>query len=169
MAILRGIAAQDKRVRIIVNAQNSGHIRSPFHGLLQTRGEAVIGIVADLQDPPDLIPQFLSKWEEGYKIVVGIKKGSDEAKPMWLVRKLYYALVGRLSEIALIKDFTGFGLYDRQVVEILRKIDDPYPYFRALIADIGLSGPRSSTISPSAREGSRRTTSILCSTWPCWG
>jgi glycosyltransferase involved in cell wall biosynthesis len=135
--ILKEIAAQDKRVKIIVNARNFGHIRSPFHGLLQAGGDAVISIVADLQDPPDMIAEFLRKWEEGYKVVVGVKKGSDEAKPMYLVRKLYYHFIAGLSEVRLIKNFTGFGLYDRQVIEILRHIGDPYPYFRGLICDIG--------------------------------
>jgi|WetSurMetagenome_2_1015567.scaffolds.fasta_scaffold184752_2 polyisoprenyl-phosphate glycosyltransferase len=135
--ILKEIAATDKRVKIIVNARNFGHIRSPFHGLLQARGDAVISIVADLQDPPDMIRDFVKKWEEGYKIVVGVKVGSDEAKPMYFIRKLYYNLISRLSEIRLIKNFTGFGLYDREVMDILRDIGDPYPYFRGLICDIG--------------------------------
>jgi glycosyltransferase involved in cell wall biosynthesis len=136
--ILKEIAATDKHVKIIVNARNFGHIRSPFYGLLQARGDAVISIVADLQDPPDMIRDFVKKWEEGFRIVVGVKKGSDEAKPMYLVRKLYYSLISRLSEVRLIRNFTGFGLYDRQVMDILRDIGDPYPYFRGLICDIGL-------------------------------
>ncbi len=135
--ILRGIAARDPRVKVIVNSRNFGHVRSPFHGMLQLTGECVIGIVADLQDPPELIPQFLAKWEEGYKIVIGVKARSDEPSLFWLLRKIYYRLVRRLSEVELVNDFTGLGLYDRQVVEILRGIDDPYPYFRGLICDIG--------------------------------
>jgi len=135
--ILRGIAARDPRVKVIVNSRNFGHVRSPFHGMLQLSGECVIGIVADLQDPPELIPQFLAKWEEGYKIVIGVKARSDEPSLFWLLRKIYYRLVRRLSEVELVNDFTGLGLYDRQVVEILRGIDDPYPYFRGLICDIG--------------------------------
>ena len=135
--ILRGIAARDPRVKVIVNSRNFGHVRSPFHGMLQMTGECVIGIVADLQDPPELIPQFLAKWEEGYKIVIGVKARSDEPSLFWLLRKIYYRLVRRLSEVELVNDFTGLGLYDRQVVEILRGIDDPYPYFRGLICDIG--------------------------------
>lgn len=136
--ILREIAGQDKNVRVIVNARNFGHIRSPIHAMLQTRGAAVISLVADLQDPPALIVEFLKKWEEGFKIVVGVKAGSDEAKPMYTLRKIYYRLLTSLAaETKLIRNFTGFGLYDRKVVEIIRQINDPYPYFRGLICDIG--------------------------------
>ena len=136
--ILRQIAATDKNVRVIINARNFGHIRSPIHGMFQTHGEAVISVVADLQDPPPMIIEFLKKWEEGHKIVVGVKIGSDEAKPMYLLRRIYYYLLTSLSEeIKLIRNFTGFGLYDRRVIEIMRQINDPYPYFRGLISDIG--------------------------------
>jgi polyisoprenyl-phosphate glycosyltransferase len=137
VAVLKDVAAHDKHVKVIVNARNFGQIRSGFHGLLQARGDAIVTLVADLQDPPELIVEFVRKWEEGFKIVVAIKKGSDEAKPMYLVRKLYYNVISRLSEVRLIKNFTGFGLYDRRVMDILREIGDPYPYFRGLISDIG--------------------------------
>ncbi|MEI6501227.1 MAG: glycosyltransferase family 2 protein, partial [Armatimonadota bacterium] len=135
--ILREIAAEDKRVRVIVNTRNFGHIRSPYHGMMQTRGDAVISVVADLQDPPEMIRDFLSKWEEGYKIAIGVKRSSSESPLFWAVRKAYYKVVTGLSEIELVKNFTGFGLYDREVIEQLRKVDDPYPYFRGLICDLG--------------------------------
>lgn len=135
--ILRELAAEDKRVKVIVNTRNFGHIRSPYHGLLQARGEAVIKLVADLQDPPEMIPEFLRKWEEGYKVVIAVKKESRESRLMFAVRKAYYRLVQRLSEIELVENFTGFGLYDREVIEKLREVDDPYPYFRGLICDLG--------------------------------
>ncbi|MFA6133842.1 MAG: glycosyltransferase family 2 protein [Phycisphaerae bacterium] len=151
--VLKGLAAQDHRVKIIVNARNFGHIRSPIHAMLASRGDAVISIVADLQDPPALLADFLAKWEQGYKIVVGIKKGSDEAKPMWAIRKLYYSIVSRLSEVELIKNFTGFGLYDRSVMEILRKIDDPYPYFRGLICEIGFERAEVEYYQPVRKRG----------------
>jgi polyisoprenyl-phosphate glycosyltransferase len=151
--ILREMAAADKRVKIIVNARNFGHIRSPFHALLQASGEAVISIVADLQDPPALIADFLRKWEEGYKIVVGVKKGSDEAKPMWAVRKLYYKIISSLSEIELIRNFTGFGLYDKRVIDILRSVHDPYPYFRGLICDIGFERAEIDYVQPVRKRG----------------
>ncbi len=151
--VLRDIVERDRRVKVIVNSRNFGHIRSPFHGLLQARGEAVITIVADLQDPPARIADFLRKWEEGYKIVVGVKKGSDEAKPLWLARRLYYRIIGSLSEIELIRNFTGFGLYDQRVIDILRNIQDPYPYFRGLICDIGFERAEVEYIQPIRKRG----------------
>jgi len=135
--ILRGIAREDKSVRIIVNARNFGHIRSPYHGILQCHGEAIISIVADLQDPPGMIGDFINKWEEGYKIVIGIKTKSRENKIMFLFRNTFYKVIERISETEHIKNFTGFGLYDRQFINVLRTIDDPYPYFRGLISDMG--------------------------------
>jgi len=135
--ILKEIAKKDSRVKIIVNTRNFGHIRSPFHGLMQAKGDAVISIVADLQDPPVMIKEFIKKWEEGYNIVIGVKTQSEESPFFFAVRKAYYNLVGRLSEVELIKNFTGFGLYDQIVIETLRGIEDPYPYFRGLICDIG--------------------------------
>jgi polyisoprenyl-phosphate glycosyltransferase len=135
--ILKEIAQKDRNVKIIVNARNFGHIRSPFYGLLQAHGEAVISIVADLQDPPALIRDFIKKWEEGYKIVAAVKSRSNEPRWMFGIRNLFYRLIGTLSEVEQIRGFTGFGLYDKRVIEILREIDDPYPYFRGLIADIG--------------------------------
>ena len=137
VAILKEIAMEDRNVKIIVNTRNFGHIRSPFHAYLQTSGDAVIAIVSDLQEPPALIRDFIRKWEEGYKIVIGVKTQSSETPAMFFVRKMYYNLIGRLSEIELTKNFNGFGLYDRKVIDVLKEINDPYPYFRGLIADIG--------------------------------
>lgn len=137
LAVLKRIASSDKNVKIIVNARNFGHIRSPYYGLLQAGGDAAISLSADLEEPPQLIRDFIKKWEEGYKIVVGIKKGSREPLPVFLVRRLYYVLINRLSETELLKDFNGFGLYDKTVIAVLRQINDPYPYFRGLICDIG--------------------------------
>ena len=135
--ILRELAAEDPRVRVIVNTRNFGHIRSPYHGILQARGDAVIPLVADLQDPPEMIVDFLRQWEAGYKIVIAVKTESRESRLMFAVRKAYYRLMERLSEIELVQNFTGFGLYDREVIQKLREIGDPYPYFRGLICDLG--------------------------------
>jgi len=151
--ILRDLASRDKNVKVIVNARNFGHIRSPFHGLLQAKGDAVISIVADLQDPPAMIADFLKKWEAGYKIVVGVKKGSQESRWMFAVRKLFYRIDAALSEVAQIRGFTGFGLYDKRVVDILRQIDDPYPYFRGLIADIGFDIAKIEYTQPARQRG----------------
>lgn len=135
--ILKRLAKTDVKVKVIRNARNFGHIRSPFHGLIQAKGAAVVSLCADFQDPPDMIAEFLEKWEEGYKIVVGIKTHSEESPLMYRLRKLYYRMMSKISEVRHIDNFTGFGLYDKEVIEILRKIEDPYPYFRGLIADIG--------------------------------
>jgi glycosyltransferase involved in cell wall biosynthesis len=135
--VLREIAGKDKRVKIIVNNRNFGHIRSGYHGFLQGTGDAVVVIASDLQDPPEMIPQFVRKWEEGYKIVMAQKTNSEESVLFSLVRRLYYHTINRLSDIELVKNATGFGLYDRRVVEDIRRINDPYPYFRGLICDLG--------------------------------
>lgn len=137
VSVLRSIASRDKNVKVIVNTRNFGHIRSPHHALLQASGVAVIAMAADLQDPPSLIPEFIRRWETGYKIVVGVKPASDENWFMFHLRKSYYGFLARIANITLVKNFTGFGLYDRDVIETLRKIDDPYPYFRGLVADLG--------------------------------
>ena len=137
VAILKEIARADRRVKIIVNNRNFGHVRSGYHALLQARGEAIVAMASDLQDPPELIPQFLRKWQEGYKVVLAQKCGSAESPVFFMVRKLYYYIVSRLSETPLVKDVTGFGVYDRKVIEDIRQIGDPYPYFRGLICDLG--------------------------------
>lgn len=137
VAILRDISAQDSHVKVIVNTRNFGHIRSPYHGITQASGDAVILMVADLQDPPHLIKDFLQKWKEGFKIVIGIKQSTHEKFPLSVIRRWYYRFVTRIAEVPLHNDFTGFGLYDRAVVNILRELDDPYCYFRGLIADLG--------------------------------
>ena len=136
--VLRRIAANDTNVRVIVNARNFGHIRSPMHAFYQTCGDAVIGIVADLQDPPEMIAQLVQGWEEGASMVLAIKNTSEENSLMFWIRKQYYRLVNRLSSIETFENFTGFGLYDRRVIDIVRSFNDPYPYFRGMIAEIGL-------------------------------
>ena len=135
--LLRKLAATDPMVKVILNARNFGHIRSPYHGLLQATGDAAIQLVADLQDPPELITQFVAYWIAGEKIVVGVKPSSEESSIMFGVRRLYYRMITRIADVKLIQNFTGFGLYDRQVLEVLRRIDDPYPYFRGLVSEVG--------------------------------
>jgi len=135
--LLRKLASMDKRVKIILNTRNFGHIRSPYHAVLQASGDAVIGMASDLQDPPERIPEFVQEWERGYKVVIGVKKKSEEPGIFFLFRSLYYRMLRKLSDVPLIDNFTGFGLYDREVIDILRSLNDPYPYFRGLIADLG--------------------------------
>jgi len=137
--VLKRLAAADTNIKIIVNARDFGHIRSPMHALLQAKGDAVISIVADLQDPPEMIPELVARWRQGFAMVLCIKRSSEEDRLMFWLRKGYYAMVEKLSSINTIQNFTGFGLYDRQVIEAVRRFDDPYPYFRGMIAEIGLS------------------------------
>lgn len=137
ISILRKIAELDKNIKVIINTRNFGHIRSPFYGILQSSGDLVIGMASDLQDPPSLIPELIQKWEQGYKIVLGVKTSSKENPLFFLVRTFYYRLLQRLSEIKLVENATGFGLYDKEVIEKMRTINDPYPYFRGLVADVG--------------------------------
>jgi glycosyltransferase involved in cell wall biosynthesis len=131
------IAAADHRVKLIVNARNFGHIKSPYHGILQSSGDACILIASDLQDPPEMILEFIKKWEEGYKIVLAVKPVSEESSMMFFVRKIYYRFITRISEVPLVQNATGAGLFDRSVIDILRDIQDPYPYFRGLLCEIG--------------------------------
>lgn len=135
--ILRRIAASDPRVKVILNNRNFGHIRSPYHGLLQGGGDAVISMATDLQDPPELIPEFLRMWEEGYEVVLGQKIKSEESKVFWLARKAYYVSVDRLAEVELLQNVTGFGLYDRKVIKAFASLGDAYPYVRGLVSDLG--------------------------------
>ena len=136
-AKLRALAAQDKRVKLILNARNFGHIRSPYHALLQANGDAAVLIASDLQDPPEMIEEFVKKWEEGFKTVMAVKPESEESRLMFLLRRAYYRFVTRISEVPLVQNATGAGLFDRVVLDILKKIDDPYPYFRGLLCEIG--------------------------------
>ena len=151
--IIREIAAKDKNVKLIINSRNFGHIRSPFYGLLQAKGDAVILLVSDLQDPPSLIPEFIQKWEEGYKIAVGVKNQSHESPFMFAIRKWGYRLISKISNVRLIKNFTGFGLYDQSIIEILRQMDDPYPYFRGMISEIGFEAAQISFTQPARKRG----------------
>ena len=153
VSILKRIAKEDKNVKIIVNARNFGHIRSPYHALLQTKGDAVICISADLQDPPSMIKDFIKKWEEGFKIVVGVKNKSEENPIMFAIRKLYYNLIEKYAETEQIKNFTGFGLYDREFVDILRTLDEPYPYFRGLITEMGFERAEIEFTQPKRKKG----------------
>lgn len=134
---LRKLAANDPRVKVIINQRNFGHVRSPFYGLLHSPGDAVIVIAADLQDPPELIPEFVKKWREGFLIAVGQKVNSKEPPLLFALRRFYYRLTRRLADVNLLENVTGFGLYDRKVIEAFRALDDPYPYVRGLIAELG--------------------------------
>lgn len=137
VSLLREITASDPNVKVIVNARNFGYIRSSFHGLLQANGDAVVLIASDLQDPPEMIREFVQKWEEGFKTVMAVKPVSEETLIMFRLRKLYYRIVTRISEVPLVQNATGSGLFDRSVLDVLRSIQDPYPYFRGLVCEVG--------------------------------
>lgn len=137
VAKLKMLAATDPMVKIIVNTRNFGHIRSPYYGILQSSGEATIYLASDLQDPPEIIPEFIRCWEEGYKLVMAVKPVSKGVAWVHALRKTYYRFLDGISDITLVADATGFGLYDREVLDHLRKIDDPYPFLRGLICELG--------------------------------
>jgi len=151
--VLRTLSASDKHIKVIVNTRNFGQIRSPYHALFQTSGDAVVCMAADLQDPPERIPEFIQKWEAGYKIVVGVKTRSDESWFYYFLRTIYYRIVRKLSDVPLIENFTGFGIYDREVVDALRTLNDPYPYFRGLIADLGYERAQVEFSQPRRKKG----------------
>ena len=138
VAILKSIAKDDDRLKIIVNARNFGYIRSSFYGILQSDADATILMASDLQDPPEIIPELLEQWEAGFKSVLAVKPQSEESMAMRGIRKLFYKAIETISEVPLVKNATGSGLFDRQVVDIMRELDDPYPYFRGLVCEIGL-------------------------------
>ena len=134
---IKEIAAHDIHVKLIINARNFGHIRSPYYGMLQAHGDACILIASDLQDPPEIIPEFIAKWEQGFKTVLAVKPESEENSVMFFLRKTYYRFIAKISEVPLVQNATGAGLFDRVVIEILRKIQDSNPYFRGLLCEIG--------------------------------
>ncbi len=150
---LRAIAKNDPHVKIILNARNFGHICSPLHGYLQATGDAIVSMASDLQEPPDLIPEFIRHWEDGYKIVIGVKTTSEHRGPMLYLRKFYYHLLTQLSQVKQVKHFTGFGLYDRQVIDIVRAFRDPYPYFRGIIAELGFDRKEIEFTEPRRKRG----------------
>ena len=136
-AILRGICAENRRVKAIFNARNFGQLRSPVHGLKQAYGDCVVRLNADFQDPPSLIPTLVREWEKGTKIVIGVKKKTEEGRFMAFLRKQYYKILRKITDIGHIENFTGFGLYDKAFVDVVRSIHDPLPYLRGMIAELG--------------------------------
>ena len=138
VAVLKELAQQDRNVKIIVNSRNFGHLRSHVHAIYQASGNAVVLLFADLQDPPELIRDMLLEWGRGTLIVLAIKNTSEESGLMFAIRTAYYRLVSKLADIQVYEHFTGFGLYDRRVIDILRtRFHDPYPNFRGMIAEVG--------------------------------
>ena len=134
---LRQLCRENKRIKAIFNARNFGQMRSPVHGLKQATGDCVIRMCADFQDPVEMIVQFVREWEQGHKIVIGVKKASKEKRIMYWIRACYYKLIRKITDIDHIEQFTGFGLYDKAFVDVVRSLHDPMPYLRGIIAELG--------------------------------
>lgn len=135
--LLRGVCQKDKKVKVIFNAKNFGQFNSPYYGMCQTTGDCTVVLCCDFQDPVEMIPQFVEEWEKGYKIVCAIKTTSKENKVMRFLRSCYYKMIKKMSDVEQIEHFTGFGLYDKSFIEVLKKLDDPTPFLRGIVAELG--------------------------------
>jgi len=151
--ILREICKNNPKIKAIFNAKNFGQFNSPFHGMLQTSGDCTITMVCDFQDPIDLIPQYIREWENGYKIVIGIKTSSQENPIMYHLRSLYYKLIKKFSDVEQIEHFTGSGLYDKTFIEVLRNLSDPTPFLRGIVAELGFKRKEIPYEQPKRRAG----------------
>ena len=149
--LLRGIASIDNNVKIIINSRNFGHIRSPVYGMMQAKGDVVILFVADLQDPPPMIVQFVREYEQGYNIVLGIKTSARENSLMYKTRVLYYKALQKISDIEMFQNNTGFGLYDKKAMSALKRMPDAYPFFRGMVAEVGFKVKKISEINEAVR------------------
>ena len=135
--VLRKLAAEDRNFKVILNANNFGHIRSPFNALLNSSGDAVFQLCSDLQEPPEMLTPFLAKYEEGYKVVCGVRADTRSSWALEFLRGIYYRMLNKFANQRIVEKFTGFGLYDRCFIDALRKFHEPYPYFRGLVSEIG--------------------------------
>lgn len=151
--LLRKICAKNPKIKAIFNAKNFGQFNSPYYGILQTTGDCTISMVCDFQDPIELIPQYIKEWENGYKIVIGIKTSSKENPIMYHLRGLYYKFIKKFSDVEQIEHFTGSGLYDRDFVEVLRNLKDPTPFLRGIVAELGYKRKEIPYEQPKRRAG----------------
>jgi len=151
--LIRGICAANPKVKAIFNAKNFGQFNSPYYGMLQTDGDAAVLVAADFQDPVDMIPKFVAAWEEGYKIAIGIKTSSKESSIMYALRGMYYKMIKKFSAVDQIEHFTGFGLYDKEFIEVLKKLDDPTPFLRGIVAELGFRRKEIPYEQPQRRAG----------------
>lgn len=151
--IIREICAEDKNVRAIFNVRNFGQFNSPYHGIISTTGDCTITMCADFQDPVEMIPQFIKEWEKGYKIVIGRKTSSKENGLVYFLRGCYYKLIRKMSNVEMIEQFTGFGLYDRSFVKTLRELNDPIPFIRGVVAELGPERKEIEYTQPQRRAG----------------
>ena len=137
--LLRQICAKNPKVKAIFNAKNFGQFNSPYYGMMQTEGDCTILMSCDFQDPVEMIPKYVAEWENGYKIVIGIKSSSKESKIMYTLRSIYYKMIKKFSNVEQIEHFTGFGLYDKEFISVLRNLNDPTPFLRGIVAELGLT------------------------------
>lgn len=151
--LLEAICAEDKRIKAIFNAKNFGQFNSPYYGICQTTGDCTISMVCDFQDPIELIPQYVKEWENGYKIVIGIKDKSKENKFIRMLRTIYYKMIRKFSDVEQIEHFTGSGLYDKSFVDILRHLDDPKPFLRGIVGELGFKTKKIPYEQPKRRAG----------------
>ena len=151
--ILREICKNNEHIKAIFNAKNFGQFNSPYYGMLQTTGDCTISMVCDFQDPVELIPQYLEAWEQGYKIVIGIKTSSKENPIMYHLRSLYYKMIKRFSDVEQIEHFTGSGLYDKDFIRVLRDLKDPTPFLRGIVAELGYKRKEIPYEQPERRAG----------------
>ena len=151
--VAKKLVTKDHNIKIIVNARNFGPVRSPYYGVVSAFGDAVVLIAADLQDPPELIVEYVKKWEEGFDIVLPAKPRSDESVVMQKIRKTYYKLLNSISDVPLENNATGAGLFDKKVIDVLRRISDPYPYFRGLVCDLGFPRCTVDFVQPKRKRG----------------
>ena len=152
-ALLRGLCANNKKIKAIFNAKNFGQARSPVYGMKQAYGDCVVRLTADFQDPVDMIPKFVREWEKGTKIVIGVKSASQERKTMYWIRSCYYRMINKITDIDHINQFTGFGLYDKKFVDVVRDLHDPLPYLRGIIAELGFDYTAIEYTQPKRRAG----------------
>ena len=152
-ALLRGLCANNKKIKAIFNAKNFGQARSPVYGMKQAYGDCVVRMCADFQDPVDMIPKFVREWEQGTKIVIGVKSASKERKGMYWIRSCYYKMINKITDIDHIEQFTGFGLYDKKFVDVVRDLHDPLPYLRGIIAELGFDYKAIEYTQPKRRAG----------------
>lgn len=152
-SIIRGICKEDKNVRAIFNCRNFGQFNSPYYGIINTSGDCCVTICADFQDPVELIPKFVAEWEKGYKVVIGVKTQSKESKIMYALRSLYYKAIKKMSNVEQIEHFTGFGLYDKSFVKVLSELDDPQPFIRGIVAELGPERKEIEYTQPQRRAG----------------
>ena len=151
--LLEQICAGDPHIKAIFNARNFGQFNSPYYGICQTTGDCTISMCCDFQDPVELIPQYVKEWENGYRIVIGVKKTSKENPIMRMLRTLYYKMIKKFSDVEQIEHFTGSGLYDKSFVDVLRKLDDPKPFLRGIVAELGFKRKEIPYEQPRRRAG----------------